>query len=429
MVTGVPLMGYGAIRAKLSRSYYDTSWFESQWYLSADEARKVHDAAAVKFAELRVEAVEKAERDAAKKAVAEVQARVKELYNDSRLHNSKDSSLRGELYNRAYTGPSSSAKLADLGEWQAQARELIARVEAIYAEIDRRKVDKDRGRERLTQLLKRDYAVCPACGQSGSWTPVQGSTCYCVEYESFDEDNVVFRESVATDGRVLVRAELYRRRRSQQVHLNVLDEYCPELSEVTTRIVWAPPSEEERELKQQIQNAEYRLQDIARELDKCEGEHPMRILLKFGQDASRGTLFAIAVVHELSVFDSKSDESIVLTGSVRFVCDPTRCGWLNVPPPKASESWICSWGKMIGRIKSMPIVIANPQVCDDAEAQKAIEVEIKDIEAKIAALRGGSSVLEIIDVPEPSAEQPAETLLKGEVTTDMLAVLAAKFGK
>lgn len=429
VVTGEPLIGYGAIGIRPNRYYSSDPWFEVRWYWVREEAEKAHAPAAAKFAELRVQFAEKVKLEEAKKAAQSVQARVRELYNDSHSYDF-GSSLRGELYDRlsSYVPTSSSSDLVDLAKWQTDAEQLIARVEAALVEVERKKADQEFARKRLTQLLERDYAVCPVCQQEGnSWTSAGGAVCYCVEYEQFSENEVVFRESVAADSRVLVRAELNQRRRSQYVYLNVLDECCPELSEVTTRIVWAPPSEEERTLKQQLRDIEFRLQDIARELDKCEGDHPSRILLKFEQDVSRGTLFAIAAVHELSVFEGKSGESVVLTGSVRFVCDPSRCGWLNVDPPKVGQSWICSLGKMIGRAKNMPIVIANPQIQDDMEAQKAIEAEMKDIEAKIAALRGKSLIPEA--VAEFVSEQSAITEPKDEVTQDALEMLRAKFGK
>ena len=140
VVTGTPLAAYGAVALKF-RSYYDTTWFESRWERSGDEARKVHNAAAAKFAELRVEALKKVQLDEAKKTTAAVQGKIRELYDNSRSYNF-DSALRGELYNRAYA---SSAPVADFEKWQAECEQLIARVEAAFFEVDRKKaLEEDR---------------------------------------------------------------------------------------------------------------------------------------------------------------------------------------------------------------------------------------------------------------------------------------------
>lgn len=418
VITGIPLMAYGALIPKSYRSYASDPYFEARWYQIREEAERAHTAAATTFVEARTRALQASKLDQVKMDAGALQREIMELYRDSRSYDVGD--MRGELYNYAFAHFSSD--ITGLEAWQTKAERLIARVESAFVELECKKQEREKARERLQQLLEKEYAACPLCNTP--WESRHGTTCWCIEYEKFDDAETLFCESVAVDDRVLVRVKLaYSARRNPvpYVSLNVVDELIPDLSEVTTRTLWTPPSDEERELYGELRSAEGKLDDLDRELDKCGGDYFSRVQLKFEVDGERGTLFAIANVRELSVQDWKSGDYNSISGAVRFVCDPKRCQWIDVPPANG-QTWVCSAGKMISRDrKGRPVIGANPQIRVDG-AREAIEAEIAEITAKIAALRG-----EAISVGDAADEHHNDDVPQGAVTTDMLAALRVKF--
>lgn len=430
VITRNALMGYGTFVLKSYRSYSSDPWFEPRWYRSKKEAETAHAIAAAKFVEIEGKAREARNLEEAKKAAQAAQKKVSDMY-DTYYHNRDlESALRQEIYSRRYAYLPST--VAELEKWQADAEQFVVRVEAAVIEVERKKEEERKVAERLGQLLEKEYAACPMCDQP--WYAQDGSTCYCIESQQFDDadEQVIFRESTATDGRVLVQAKLYRqgRRQEQVVLLNVVDHKVPELSEVTTQTLWTPPSEEERELRNKLQNVEYRLQDLDRELDKCEGDYPSRVLVKFETDGERGTLFAIANVRELSVQELRSGDYTPVSGSVRFVCDPKRCQWLDLPPANG-QTWVCSFGKMISRDrKGRPVIGANPQMRVDG-ARGAIEAEIETIKDEIAALHGKAHAEDVTELMSVGAGDQSEdsAVTACAVTQDMFAALKARFGR
>lgn len=272
--------------------------------------------------------------------------------------------------------------------------------------------------EQLQALLQAEYSACPVCGRE--WEPRdEEQVCYCLEYEEAVEPPFTIKRSIAADGRLLVSVECEESDGQKQVRLVIHDSEVLE-TEVKTEVVWSPPSEEERERWQRLRQAEARFEQFETELGQCEGDYPSRVLLKFELDSERGTFFAIANVRELSVLDIKKNESVQVSGAVRFVCDPSRCKWLDVPPA-SGQTWVSSWGRMIGRDKKgRPIIIANPQARVDVEARQAIEAEIEEIKAEIDQFRAPIPTSE-----ETASEQSGST---EEVTPDMLEALRKRWG-
>lgn len=264
-------------------------------------------------------------------------------------------------------------------------------------------------RQNLSTLLVAEYSVCPACGQT-EWSG-ESESCNCLEYEEVEGDTVLKRSTLA-DGRLLVSVEVGGR--WNQVGITIHDRQVPELSEVCTEVLWTGPSEEERSLRQRVRELEQRLEEFDRQLEDCEGDYPTRVRLKFETDSSRGTLFAIADVRELSALNNRSGDYQSVSGAVRFTCDPSRCRWLEQSPSSGQE-WVCSWGKMIGRDgKGRPVIIANPQARVDAAARQAIEREI-------ALLRG--------EAVEETAAATSDDIVEVEISDEDWRRLLERFGR
>lgn len=437
VVTGVSLVAYGAICSKSYRSYYDTSWFESRWCLSADEAQKVHNAAAVKFAELRVEAIQKAELDAAKKVVAEVQARIRELYNDSRLYDSSDSSLRGEIYNRAYSGPSSSAKFADLEEWQAQARELIVRAEAALVEVDRKKAIEEARRanaaENLLVIMQEHYAVCPVCGQAQEWTAERAEevlgarksshqffsvSCTCgYGLDGIDQarDMIAAIESGyagetgycdGRDGTImyrtligdapLIEAVAYYKYGHYNLGLVLFPQALMEDGGIISHKVWHQPTEREVKIAALTRlHATYE-EDVARAEEEVANGYARKLQFRLGKN-------------------TKTQEEQWEAGSRKsglFLVD--RRNRLDIQPDKR---YYCRDVRTLVDSPTFKLITVEPYL----EAGRNIEAELAELLAQEQAA---------YEATEAAALEQTEAIeSKGEVTTDMLAVLAAKFGK
>lgn len=191
-----------------------------------------------------------------------------------------------------------------------------------------------------------------------------------------------------------------------------------------------------RELRDRLRRLQESSHGFERELEKCEGEDPTRVLLKFELDSGQGTLFAIINVTDLSVQEFRTERFSSVSGSVRFVC-PKRCHWLD-QQPAVNQTWVCSWGKMVGRDRrNRPVIVANPQVRVDQAAEAAIEAEIQKIEAELAGARSGTADDRREDAgrhsdASPAAEAAVEQIAADEkpqsvVTNDVLAALQAKF--
>lgn len=191
-----------------------------------------------------------------------------------------------------------------------------------------------------------------------------------------------------------------------------------------------------RALRDRLSRLQGELHLFDHEQQKCEGEDPTRVLLKFELDSGSGTLFAIININGLSVQDVRSNDFSSVSGSVRFVC-PKRCHWLDVQPA-VNETWVCSWGKMVGRDRrNRPVVVVNPQVRVDRAAEAAIEAKIQKIEAELAGARSGPADDRREDAgrhsdASPAAEAAVEQVAvdqkpQGVVTNDVLAALQAKF--
>lgn len=415
-VTGEPLMAFGTLAPKVHRYYSSDPQFEVQWYRLRADAEASFSKAVVKLEEIKAEARANRELAEAKAAAETVKAKISDITSRKGWYDI-DYSLRSKLEDRRYGYLPST--VAELRQWIAETNALIAEVEAVSAEAERKKVEKEAAQARLQKLLEDEYAACPACGNPWQSERRSGSVCYCLEYDEAVAAGYVLKRSVVADGRVLVAVEYTE---GKVIRLSVLDEAVPEFAEMKTEALWKPPSDEERQLIQQLRAVEQRLEQFNRELDSCRGDHSSRVCLKFEQDPERKNLFAFANVKELSVLDSRTNGYVQFTGGVRCVCDPQRTKWLEVLPA-SGETWVCSWGKTIGISKGQPVIVVNPQVRVDEEVQRSLLAEIEKIEAEIDRVRTGNA---------PASPDIAEERSGGEnqeVSPDMLKALREKWSK
>lgn len=162
---------------------------------------------------------------------------------------------------------------------------------------------------------------------------------------------------------------------------------------------WQPPSGEKLELISQLRQLEQRHDKFLSEYNRMQDSYGTRAELSFELDPSRGTLFCIASVTDFSVSDSRTGNYITFSGSVRFFCDPKR----SSANPEPGESWICTWGKMIGRDnKGRPIIVANPQA--RVENLQLLQAEIVRLKAEISGNVFTPAVSDSPETEESSSE-------------------------
>lgn len=411
VLTAESLVKYGA--ATLQTSYYRSSNFEGKWFDAREEAEAARVKVQQKLDASAAERREQGEREVVLTEARVVKERISEVLSREGVHEI-EYSIRSRLDDRRYVSIPSTA--SEIRKWICETEAAIAAVEQAIVDVKKQKEEEAKRRELLDALAEREYATCPACGNEWQEDRRGDVVCYCLEHEDI-ETPCILKRSVA--GELLIIAaecmDEYREVRLCEYEFSG----TPDISEVKTEMLWSPPSDEERLLKQQLRVAEARLVEFERELGKCEGEYPTRrVSLNFEKDAERGNLFALTEVRNLMVIDHHSGESKTLTGKVRFVCTPERCGWLEVPPA-AGETWVCSWGKLIGLDKrGRPIIIANPQQRVDTAARVAIEAEIQELRSKIARKpqMEAPQISEANGAVEPSSEKPAKldlSALKG----------------
>lgn len=185
-----------------------------------------------------------------------------------------------------------------------------------------------------------------------------------------------------------------------------------DMSKIEVVSLWSPPNHEWLEKMSHLRNLRNRLNNLEAEAENCEGDYPSRVCLKFEKDPDRDTLFAIVFMPEISV-DTPNNGYEPIGGSVRFVCDPDKCGWLE-QKPVSGEIWFCSFKRMIGRDKKgRPVVVAIPQLRDD---RKALRLEIERAEQN-------DSVSDAL-LDEPQGE--SDTEIESEFS---LTDLMQRFGK
>jgi hypothetical protein len=158
VVTGEPLMAYGAFKANPHRYYSSDPYFKSEWYRLREEADKARAQAVAELEAIRAQVAVQAELDSAKAVADETRGEVSRLYDEHRR--TLPVQLGNKLYDRRFFYGSG---LEVLKGWVTETKALIAEAEEYLA---RENAQRDRAERELAEYgWPKTYLYANAEGQ------------------------------------------------------------------------------------------------------------------------------------------------------------------------------------------------------------------------------------------------------------------------
>lgn len=193
VVDGSELIAFGVVAVNSSRYYSADPWFTGKWHQSREEAVKARGAACLKLEEVRKEAQEQKALAEAKSEAELAKAQIHEMCTRKGYYE-VDAELRRQAEERRYAYLPSG--VAELLQWTAETKALVAKVDADIAEVERRKEEEARvqaeaeARRQSTEiairelgwakahLLVTEQEILVACAESGQVNPAMGEARY-----------------------------------------------------------------------------------------------------------------------------------------------------------------------------------------------------------------------------------------------------------
>lgn len=278
----------------------------------------------------------------------------------------------------------------------------------------------------LADLVADEYATCPVCGGETYFDEDRSGTNHWCDHEGQDalrasgqyEDFTVKETTV--DGQTVVELVVQYNDRYHEFELviRIHDEILitdPDTAVTTTH--WRQPSEQAQAIAAEIA-------EVQRQLDAIEQERGYggRVEGTF-QQTPHGLQFEGTIPAGGAWVDNRQDpdgRTFYEEGTRAIFAKARRCSWLDVEP-QAGETWISTTAFQIAVAGGKPVIVVNPQVQSDCEAQlrqqlTALQTELEEATSEPAEV-------------EPTVEEGETTAGKEfELTSDLAARLAEAMG-